>query len=362
LARSEPRMVIVLCASLVVGIFVALFLFDSTPAVVAEPESDPVTKAPPQSPHVAEIRTEPTIPGSPMLVDVKQGLPLPPLDAPFAAIVDQLSERARNGDAGSACRLAAEYTLCASVPRQLGNYDRFRSAIEREDAEAASPQGLRYVETARRQIEEDLDDRLTHCAGVEQAGPAQLARYWLQAAKAGNLPAMKMVASGNAFRRDRLLDLLPELAEYKVLAEPMAIKVANSGSRRMMSALAVAYLPLDERPQNLMSPPSGAENIGLLSQSVTQDRARSIALLRHILSTMDVAADYHPLHVSMTARELIRTIEPRLDDRERTRADILFADYQKSWKPFGPDFVLDPGSPGDDHVPSIGRASCGEPW
>jgi hypothetical protein len=61
-------------------------------------------------------------------------------------------------------------------------------------------------------------------------------------------------------------------------------------------------------------------------------------------------------------RELIRTIEPRLDDREKARADALFADYQNTWKPFGADIVLEPYSLGDDHVPSIGRASCGEPW
>jgi hypothetical protein len=361
LARPGTRMLAALGVSFVLGIVGARFLFDSTLGGTAS-EARETSTVPLPSSNVAAMRdAAATLPKPAQGADTLDR-PLPPLDAPLAEVVDVLRERARNGDAESACRLAAEYALCASVPRQLGDYDRFRSAIERENAEAASPEGLRYVEKARRHIETDLDYTLGHCAGVEQASPAQLARYWLQAAKAGNLPAMKMFASGNAFRRDRLLDLLPELAEYKVLAESMAIKVANAGSQRMMFALAIAYLPPDERLPNLRAQSAGAEGISLLSQSVTQDRAKSIALLRHILSTMDVAADFHPLNVSNRVKEMIRTIEPLLDDGERARADTLFADYQKDWKPFGADFVLEPDSLGDDHVPSTRRASCGEPW
>jgi hypothetical protein len=346
--------------SFFIGIVVARLLFDSTPDETG-PEARETSMSPLQSSHVAEIQTANPLP-KPAQVGAAENRPLPPLDAPFAEVVDELLERARNGDANASCRLAAEYALCASVPRQLGSYDRFRSAIEREDAETASPEGVRYVEKARRHIETDLDYTLGHCAGIEQVGPAQLARYWLHAAKAGNLPAMKMFASGNAFRPVRLLDALPELAEFKALAEPMAIKVANSGSRRMMFALAIAYLPPDERQPNLAARSAGAHGISLLSQAVTQDRARSVALLRRILSSIDVAADDHPLQVGVRARELIRMIEPQLDDREKARADNLFTDCQKSWKPFGADFVLEPGSQSDDHVPPIGRASCGEPW
>jgi hypothetical protein len=58
-------------------------------------------------------------------------------------------------------------------------------------------------------------------------------------------------------------------------------------------AVGIAWLPSDERLPNLAAQSTGAEGICVLSQSFTRDRARSVALLRHI-GTMMVAADYHP--------------------------------------------------------------------
>jgi hypothetical protein len=230
LARPGTRMLAALGVSFVLGILGARFLFDSTPGGTAT-EARETSTVPLPSSNVAAMRdAAATLPKPAQGADTLDR-PLPPLDAPFTEVVDVLRERARNGDAESACRLAAEYALCASVPRQLSDFERWLAQRQLAIRLISDPILLKEAkDNVRRELgprERSVSKIRRHCAGVDQASPTDIANDWLSAAKAGSLAAMKNFASGNAFRWDSILDVLPELSEYRSLAEPMAIEVAK---------------------------------------------------------------------------------------------------------------------------------------
>jgi hypothetical protein len=349
LAKPGTRTFAALGVSFVLGIAGARFLFDSTPGETA-PEARETSTATLPSSHVAAIRAPATTLPKPAQGGDTLDRPLPPLDAPFAEIVDALRERARNGDAESACRLAAEYALCASVPRQLSEFERWLAQRQLAIRLNSDPILLKDAEVnVRRELgprERSISKIRKHCADVDLAAPAEIANDWLNAAKAGSLAAMKNFASGNAFRWDSILDVLPELSEYRTLAEPMAIEVAKNGDQEMMLALAAAYSPLKIGSRNL------------LAQTISPNREKSIALYRFILATSVSEQVQTHTDVKESVSDLIAELEALPGGEDPARIAEFMAEFQQEWRPFGTGFVTNNRSPRDGQVREISRADC----
>ncbi|MBL0165462.1 MAG: hypothetical protein IPP82_17920 [Xanthomonadales bacterium] len=157
---------------------------------------------------------------------------------------------------------------------------------------------------------------------------------------------MKNFASGNAFRWDSILDVLPELSEYRNSAEAMAIEVAKSGDQEMMLALATAYSPLKIGSRSL------------LAQAVKPDRAKAIALFRFILATSPGDGAAEPNHVGNDASDLIAELEALPGDEDQTRIAGFLADFEKNWRPFGPGYDDNNRSPRDGSVRTIEPGDC----
>lgn len=336
---------------LVIGALATRMIFDARTGESQDP-ADGETRISAQKRDEIADRPTPSFSQRPIARlpgDIK-GAPLPALDAPLADVVDELKNRAAKGDGGAACRLAAEYAHCASLPRELSEFERWLAQRQMAIKLIADPLLRQQAEAdIRRELglrENRLDEVRAHCKGSDQASPAEIARAWLDAAKAGNLPAMKNFASGNAFRWDSLLDTLPELSEYRTLAEPMAIMVAKSGDQEMMLALAAAYSPLRISSRNL------------LAQSVQPDRAKAIALYKFILSAMPAenGTQSAPIRDEISDRASELESLPEYVDPARIAADL--ADMQATWRSFGPVYGGNIRRPGEGTVKSIGRADC----
>jgi hypothetical protein len=118
---------------------------------------------------------------------------LPPPGTPFAGIVGDLLARARDGDAGAACRLAFELDRCFRLPSTRGFARRSR-AFSREEA---FDEGLRQRQASNAEYWEAIARRdEAACEGVDPREATGAWRYALQAAAAGHLPSMIRFASG----------------------------------------------------------------------------------------------------------------------------------------------------------------------
>jgi hypothetical protein len=110
--------------------------------------------------------------------------PLPPLDAPLAAIVRELKPRAEAGDARALCRLAVEYRYCADLQDRM---QMIESGVARaqQSAESGRRGGWRSPERMASAFEET--NRLyQHCEGVETPSSTEIVRYMRESASAGH--------------------------------------------------------------------------------------------------------------------------------------------------------------------------------
>jgi hypothetical protein len=214
-------------------------------------------------------------------------LPLPPLDAPLASIIDALRQRANAGDARAACRLAAELRKCELVDVQLAfaqHLEQQRQTSEQPDSAPGSGRGR-----GRRDDGQFADAQYRnalaaseHCKGVAQSSPTEQFRYWRQAALQGHIPSMTMYASGNAFRLRNSLSQLQDLEIYRHEAEAIARRAAFAGDTEALLALSMAYAPQHEQMQpSLLAQATGTnpvEELAMLllaqQRGITQGRPR----------------------------------------------------------------------------------------
>ena len=263
-------------------------------------DQDPSAAAAPQPPATAAptagdtaFRTQQGADATAVRVDPRTVPALPALDVPLRQSVGALRERAAQGDALAACRIAAEYEWCERVRQR-----RVVSARQVEMMRNAPPRSSRNEATARRfeqatrfAAESDLEYR-RHCEGAPVLGAAQRANYWRQAALQGHLPSMRHYANGNAFRFDDMLDALPELARYRTEAESMALRAANAGDIAMTYALAMGYA-------------AGAEGgrRSFLAQAVRPDEAKALVLFRRLAAAPGFAGmpPRHPVRRAVDA-------------------------------------------------------------
>jgi hypothetical protein len=283
------------------------------------------------------------------------GAPLPPQDTPLRLVQAELTARARDGDAGAACRLAAELHRCEEVQRNLSNFDHEIEGRERfldtigdaaQRAQMRQQMGSGSLQTGERLLRDAAS-----CEGITQLSLAERVGYWRQAALAGNRGALLQYASGNAFQWRSVMEVLPQLQVYRREAEGLALRAAAAGDLRAVLALAAAYTP-DERGR----PRS------LLAQSVQPDPARALALYRYAETAMAAGDQALPRDVRERMFDRPRkALDGLLQSDDHQRADALAAQWQREWTaPSKPDRAQGGFIGPQGQVAYITPLDCGE--
>ncbi len=240
----------------------------------------------------------------------KSTAPLPPLDAPLAAIVRELKPRAEAGDARALCRLAVEYRYCAELQ---GRMQMIESGVARaqQNAESGRRRGWGSPERMASAFEET--NRLyQHCEGVETPSSTEIVRYMRESASAGHPQAASYYASGDMFSSSDMLDNLSELALYRDNAESIALAAVAQGDLRAAWELAQAYA---SDPDDRRRP--------LLAQAVDPQPATALSLLyalRTSIGSAGAAGTADVQSLMPRVQERIASLEQRLPPADVARA------------------------------------------
>lgn len=192
-------------------------------------------------------------------------LALPPLDMPLAGILADLEKRALAGDARAACRLAAELSRCATLPRRRETASMFDPATMAGAADLPAQDRERQIDMAAR-MEYAVERDATRCVGIDREKSRQAPAWLYRAARAGHLPSMSAFAGG-AWLDDPAVVHHPALVEaYRTEAAAMAEAALAAGDRGMLLALGSAF--------------AGAAMRSRLAEVVEPDPVRGHALLR----------------------------------------------------------------------------------
>lgn len=277
---------------------------------------------------------------------------LPPVDQPLRLIHAELRKHAASGDARAACRLAVEFERCDGMREQHRSLLMY---IEGHDATLARqdlPEPLRMRLTAeyaaQRARSEQLATDLVHCEGAPTLSAEARARLWRQAALSGHLPSMRHYASGNAFRRNDLLDALPALQIYRREAEAIAIQAAAHGDVETMRALAVAY-----------SNGSDGRFRPFLAQVVVPDLVHALVWYRLLDTHPDITAlaPQHPQRAAIARGRA--SVEAAASPAEREAAVGLMARYPQAHDRVGDEVPpLRRLATGADAVQDLAPAAC----
>ena len=164
--------------------------------------------------------------------------PLPPANAPIAAIAATLQQRADAGDSLAACRLGIELIRCRQVMHHESNRPFLAKRMERAEKEGE----LAYAE-ALRQRDADYTRLALSCAdlpaGLRERGGA----YLRQAARASEPEAMLRYADGQAFDvRDGYAYLSsPDFDTWRREAPAMLQRALAMGRPEAVHLLHAAY-------------------------------------------------------------------------------------------------------------------------
>ncbi len=245
--------------------------------------------------------------------------PLPDLATPLRDSWQGLQQRADAGDAGAACRLAAELEFCDGIRQGL---DAASAMLADRDVMTApsgdSAEAVALVNERRRALtagSERLLEQSRQCEGVPVFSPQDRVRYWRNAALGGNVAAMRHYAVGNAFRMNDTLDNLDALRAYRSEAETLAQRAVDAGDLVTAMALASAYSPLRRGNRRY-----------LLAQSVQPDAVRALALYLHVQQRIqaDKAA---PEPVRRRLASIIQTLQAELPPAALSQARAEAARY-----------------------------------
>jgi hypothetical protein len=204
-------------------------------------------------------------------------VPLPARDAPLASVIAELEQRARGGDARAACRLAADLSRCAQLPRRR----EFRAIIDplREGGDRGGRRegavDWQIDATARLDVALEDDERL--CEGITREQSRRSIDWLYRAAQGGQVPAMAAFASGNWMATEPAFIRQPELvAAFARDAARMATAALDAGDRSLLVPLGLAY--------------AGRGTLaGPLGELVEPDAAKAHALLQLASESADAA-------------------------------------------------------------------------
>lgn len=251
-------------------------------------------------------------------------MPLPDEGTPLRLVFDGLKQRANDGDARAACRLAAELEQCERVRTELAQFDDLLAGQQRMLARQDDPkQRARMREDFAREggsRGQQLLQESEQCDGAPALAPAARADLWRQAALGGSLPALTQYAVGNAFRTRDTLQLLPQLQVYRNEAESLAMQAAQRGSLKATLALAGAY-----------SPRRDAGHRTYLAQVVTPDASKSLAL--YLRAQQDFAQVEGPLQAFRTAmfERNIDWLRENATPEQVEAGETLARQWQQQW-------------------------------
>nr|WP_298132180.1 hypothetical protein [uncultured Pseudoxanthomonas sp.] len=283
--------------------------------------------------------------------------PLPPLDTPLREALPELRRRADAGEAGAACRLAAEMDQCDSVRQRLEQTANVLtySANAAERGPAPSPEAearRRAMREAMVKRSEQLLQESTHCEGVPAFAAGERVRYWRSAALGGSVPAMRHYAIGSPFRREDMLSNLEALRVYRQEAEKIALRAVEAGDFAVTMTLAGAY-----------SPARRSEGGSLLNQVVQPDAAKAWALLEQAQSLMGQAPGQAPSERQrMRFERQFRELEAGMDNATLAHARNLSAQYRQAAPvAFGVNRPRTPGAPTPTSATDAARRECTPP-
>lgn len=178
------------------------------------------------------------VPAPPKALPISD-VPLPPMDAPLRVVVAELSRRARAGDRGAMCRLAAEHVYCGQLLARMQRLDAGMNrlpAVSQDRSIAGPAVGERMAA-----VFEGLSQQYRHCEGVPPASSSEVLRYLREAAAAGHSQAAGFYVSGEMFRMRDTMRNLEELSMYRAQAESLALAAVRRGDPRATWELARAY-------------------------------------------------------------------------------------------------------------------------
>lgn len=148
---------------------------------------------------------------------------LPPTEAPIVSVFDTLRARAKQGDAGAACRLSQDLMACRTI---LPNRER----ISRGKPIANLAPFMPHENTAQRAL-------LNRCQGVNETHLGEQYAMLKQTALAGHEIALGMYLTGELFRRTPGA-FIDHLDDYRAEAPRMFESAIQQGS------LTAAVLPM----------------------------------------------------------------------------------------------------------------------
>lgn len=247
-------------------------------------------------------RAEPTAGASPPPPAARAPVaPLPSRDLPLAGYYDELAQRARDGDAAAARRLADDLHDCATRERQLdmaerlldgtqrGRGRRARAALADDDATYDTGSFAdRRLDAAERFVEHAIAAE-KRCAGVTRETLAQSADWIRQAALSGDPEAKLCYAiAPNEWNRDVLSPQWVDWTERWNAESPTLVRQAfESGlpeAAAVLSAMYSPWQPRDARPwsERLGDDPYWAYAYAVVAQQTlsADQSARWSALMR----------------------------------------------------------------------------------
>lgn len=250
--------------------------------------------------------------------------PLPPIDTPVAAILDELEARARAGDVRAACRLASELSRCGSVDKRLAMQVRQTESL----AEQPSVRTDQQVDSiARFDLALELDQQA--CAGVTKARTREALRWLLVAARGRHAPSMTAFLAGGWFLEPASIHHVEVFAAYAREAESMAIALVEMGDPTVLRLLGMAYAE------------DHAYGLPHLYEVVTPDPVTARAMLALSLERAPMPRPAAAPRVATrswtdpTQRSLER-LDARLDATQRAEADALLARLRERVAPTPP--------------------------
>jgi hypothetical protein len=266
------------------AIFIALERAPSTPPSTPSRSVAPATppSVEPTTPATRDTTTAPSAAREPgdaagAPAGAPGAMPLPPRDAPLAGVLADLEQRARGGDARAACRLAADLSRCALLPRRR----EFRAMVDplRDNGERggrrADAVDWQIDATARLDVALEGDERL--CEGITREQSRRSIEWLHRAAQAGHVPSMAAFGSGSWMSTEPGFIHQPELvAAFARDAGRMASAALDAGDRSLLLPLGLAYAG-----RGLL--------VGPLAEVVEPDPAKARALLVLAIESPDAA-------------------------------------------------------------------------
>jgi len=256
---------------------------------------------------------------------------LPSMELPLQSTIATLIQRADQGDAEAACRLALEYQKCDEVEKQLMSIDDLSRGGEVENVVATVSIGS---------DSSNFYSGVEHCAGVQPPAPGRVAELLRRSASNGNPAAMRAYATGAGFSYDSLLEEIDELRAYKTLGPQVARSAILDGDGTVLLSLAAAHQP----ETHLFAKP-------LLAQAVSIDVVEALALFEVARSELATQARTEGSMWDHVNRQ-VANLEARASSEQKVesarRANAIRASMRRPMR-----------MPSDNKAALVSRASAG---